>query len=275
MTADMHIHTRASDGFLEPEDVVEEARAAGLGAIAVTDHDTVFNTAKVNTLCENCGIKSVAGVEISAYMDTVKIHTLGYGFDPENSVLNEFLNRLHAGSEQRTREIIFKLNKNYVNLSFEEVAAERISSLTPIHAMHIARAGVKKGYEKRPYEFYKRYLMAGRPAFSNICRPSPEETVEIINEAGGIAVIAHPGRVEMNKPDLRALIVRLAAAGLKGIEAVYSTHTVIETAYFKELAKDLGLFVTGGSDTHFNGGNRQIGKPVFHPSAELRHRLEI
>ena len=271
----MHIHTFASDGLMTPEDVVNQARSAGLSMISVTDHDTVFNTAKLNTFCENCGLKSVAGVEISAYEGDVKVHTLGYGFNPESPVLKEFLSGLRGGSERRAEEIVAKLNKNGVTVTYDEVSAERISPITPIHSMHIAHAAVRKGYGKNRYKFYKTYLMAGRPAYSNICRPSPEETIEVIKAAGGIAVIAHPGRVELNKTDLHTLILRLAAAGLEGIEAVYSTHTVLETAYFKELAEERGLYVTGGSDTHFTGGNRSIGSPVFHPSAELRQRLKI
>lgn len=275
MTADFHIHTRASDGLLSPEEVVKTACAAGLGIIAVTDHDTVFNTLEVGACCEKYNIKSVPGVEISAYDGTVKTHTLGYGFDLENPRFKTFLNNMLTGSELRLKDILEKLDKEGVYLTYEEISAERISKLTPVHAMHIGRAGVKRGYANNPFDFYKKFLMPGSPAFSDICRPTPEEAIKAITEAGGIAVLAHPGRIYLNKNDLRALIERLAAAGLKGIEAVYSTHTVNETAYFKEIAEDLGLYVTGGSDSHSNGGNRRIGLPVFRPSAELRQRLKI
>lgn len=272
--ADMHIHTRASDGLLTPEEVVNCALSAGLGMIAVTDHDTAFNTEKVNTVCKKAGIIGVNGIEISAYDDKVKVHTLGYGFDLNNGYFKDFLNGLYRGSLERAEQIIKKLHSCGVNLSFEE-AAERASDQTPVHAMHIARAAVKKRYATNPFAFYKQYLMPNAPAFSNVCRPTPEQAIEAINSAGGIAVMAHPGRIELENDDLRKLIVRLASAGLYGIEAVYSTHTNVETAYFKEFAEELGLEVTGGSDTHFIGGNRAIGSPVFYPSEELRHRLKI
>lgn len=271
----MHIHTLASDGLLSPETVVNSACRAGLNLIAVTDHDTVFNTEKVNTLCQNAGITGICGIEISAYLYDTKIHILGYGFDIYNQKFNDFLNNLYTGSLNRTEYVIKKLNACGVRLSFDEAAAERVSDKTPIHTMHIARAAVKNGYAENPFAFYKHYLAPGAPAFSNICRPTPEQAIDIINSAGGIAVIAHPGRVELNKARLRELIINLASAGLGGIEAVYFTHTAYETAYFKEFAEELGLAVTGGSDTHFFGGNRAIGTPVFYLSERLRHILKI
>ncbi len=275
MTADMHVHTLASDGMFSPEEVVSLAVAAGLSALAVTDHDTVFNTEKVNTLCEKVGIKGIAGVEISAYVGDVKIHTLGYGFDLCSPCFAEFMNELYEGSLERASDIITKLSSVGVNLTLDEAKAQRAYSSVPVHAMHIARAAVKKGYGSSPFEFYKNYMMCGRAAYSDACRPTPKRAVEVINAAGGIAVMAHPGRIEMPKEQLRSLISELCSAGLGGIEAVYSTHTVSDTAYFKEIAGQFGLLITGGSDTHYGGGRRRIGSPVFSPSEELRQKLKI
>lgn len=275
MRADMHVHTRASDGLLSPEEVVNFAAASGLNVLAVTDHDTTFNTAKVNTFCQNAGIVGVNGIEVSAYIGNLKVHTLGYGFDLNDPQFKAFLNELYEGSIKRTEQIISNLNACGINLKFEDAAAERVSDETPIHVMHIARAAVKKRFAETPFAFHKKYLSPSAPAFSNICRPSPERAVEVINAAGGLAVIAHPGRIELPKAELYDLISRLVQAGLGGIEAVYSSHTVTETAYFKEIAEEFGLMVTGGSDTHFSGGNRAIGKPVFNLSDNLRQRLKI
>lgn len=273
--ADMHIHTRASDGLLTPEEVVKSARSARLKMLAVTDHDTTFNTEKVNTLCQNAGIIGVNGIEVSAYEGNLKVHTLGYGFDLDDGQFNSFLDELYDGSLKRAEQIIYKLNACGINLTFEDAAAERISDKAPVHVMHIARAAVKKRLAQNPFTFYKQYLSVGAPAFSNICRPSPERAVEAINAAGGIAIIAHPGRIELQKSELYNLVSRLVSAGLGGIEGVYSSHTAKETAYFKEIAEEFGLIVTGGSDTHFLGGNRAIGNPVFYSSDELRQALKI
>lgn len=275
MRADMHVHTSASDGLFSPEEVVNFAGSIGLDALAVTDHDTTFNTEKVNTLCQNSGITGINGIEISAYDGAAKVHTLGYGFDLSDPQFNSFLDDLVQNSVKRTEDIIYKLNRNGVKLTFEAVAAARISDKTPIHVMHVALAAVNCGLCAHPFEFYDKYLMAGKIAFSNICRIPPEQAIEIINTAGGLAVLAHPGRIELEKSDLKKLILRLVAAGLGGIEAVYSSHTLKETAYFKEIAEDLGLIVTGGSDAHYSGGGKRIGEPVFHISGELRQRLKI
>lgn len=273
--ADMHIHTRASDGLFSPEEVVAFAKSAGLGALAVTDHDTAFNTEKVNTLCKNSSIKGINGIEVSAYIGNTKVHTLGYGFNLHNVGFIKFLNSLRESSIERTEDILAKLNRCGIYISFEDINAERLSDKTPVHVMHIARAAYKKGYAKSHFGFYGRYLVPGAPACSNICRPSPEDAVKAITAAGGLAVIAHPGRIDIERSELYNLIKRLVAVGLGGIEAVYSTHTAVETAYFKELAEEFGLLVTGGSDTHYSGGSRAIGDPVFQPSKELRHRLQI
>lgn len=275
MTADMHVHTTASDGLLTPAEVIEAAVSAGLQMVAITDHDTAINCGKLNTYAQNHNIKTVTGVEISAYDRGVKIHTLGYGFDPGNAVFKDFLNTLSKGGEERLKDILKKLERAGVYLSAEEVREQRAFKNAPVHAMHICRAAVLKGYEKSPLGFYAKYLMPGKAAFSEICRPSPESAINAINAAGGIAVLAHPGRIALEKDKLEALIVRLADAGLKGIEAVYSAHTPSETAYFKEIAGSLKLYVTGGSDTHFKGGDKRIGTPEFHPSEELRQRLKF
>lgn len=275
MKGDMHIHTTASDGQLTPEEVVSIAKNTGLDFLAVTDHDTVYNLPNVKFHCKSAGIIPLNGIEVSAYEGNLKVHTLGYGFDCENAGFKKFTQTLLQNSLERTEHILKKLNMCGVNINMSDISAVRISAETPIHAIHICRAAVNKGYDTDPFCFFRKYLIPGAPAFSNICRPSPEEAISEINSAGGFAVIAHPGRIELEREELRGYIFRLVSAGLKGIEAVYSTHTVIETAYFKELAEELCLYITGGSDTHFNGSNRKIGEPVFCPSAALRQRLKI
>ncbi len=142
----MHIHTHYSDGGLTPREVAAFAARAGVELVSVTDHDTVCGAAEAEKCCRERGIAFVNGIEASAYIGDVKIHTLGYGMDLQNTALKDFLSRLAAGSVKRAEEIIFKLNKSGVALTFEDAAAERYSAATPLHAMHIAAAGAKKGY---------------------------------------------------------------------------------------------------------------------------------
>lgn len=273
MKADLHIHTHYSDGKLTPADVARLALRAGVEIISVTDHDTVCGTAEAEKQCAEAGIKFVRGIEVSAYYGDVKIHTLGYGMDLENTTFKSFLKALKDGSIKRTEDIIFKLNRAGVALTFEDAAAERYSAETPLHAMHIAGAGAKKGYASSPFAFFTKYLAYGRPAFSSVCRPSPEETAQIITAAGGICSLAHPARIDLSAEEKIALIKRMKVCGLCGIEAVYSGHTAKETAYYKEIANTFGLMVTGGSDTHTAEGNRQIGTPYFQPENALLQKL--
>lgn len=273
MRADLHIHTYYSDGKLSPADVAAFAARAGVGLVSVTDHDTVCGNAEAQKYCTEKGIAFVCGIEVSAYFGDVKIHTLGYGMDINNADLKGFLNELKAGAVKRSEDIIFKLNRAGVALSLEEAAAERYSAETPLHAMHIAEAGAKKGFAGSPFAFFTEYLAYGKSAYSDLCRPSPEETAEVLTAAGGFCSLAHPGRIFMAEEEKIALIKRMKACGLCGIEAVYSGHTAKETAYYKEIAKRFGLFVTGGSDTHYAQGNRQIGAPYFQPSEALLQKL--
>lgn len=275
MRADLHVHTYFSDGLLSPEEVVKTAKLNGVELLAVTDHDTAEGYKKVKACAEKAGVRTVSGIEVSAYSGEVKLHTLGYNVDTECAGFKRFVKDLLDGSVKRAEEIIYKLNKNGVCLKIEDAVNERFSLKTPLHAMHISRAGAKKGYANTPFDFYKKYLMHGAVAFSCAARPAPEETLEVISACGGFCSLAHPGRVELDKYDLINLIKKLKESGLCGIEGVYSAHTKEETAYYKELAEEFGLLVTGGSDTHYNGGNRKIGAPYFEPSENLLAELGI
>lgn len=276
MTADLHIHTYYSDGLLSPVQVAQTAKSNGVDLIAVTDHDCALGYDEVKENCAKYGVKTVRGIEVSAYCGDIKIHTLGYNFDSGRPEFTEFYKRLYEGSLTRAEDIISKLNKNGVKLTFDEVDAQRKIKNAPVHGMHISRALANKGYcNKNAFSVYMNYLANGKCAYSAICRPSPEEAIGVINACKGFTSLAHPGRIEMERGELYDYIKRLKGAGLSGIEAVYSTHTVDDTAYYKELARDFGLIVTGGSDTHYESGNKRIGSPAFYPSEELVKKLKV
>ncbi|MDE6868276.1 MAG: PHP domain-containing protein [Clostridia bacterium] len=274
MRADLHVHSYFSDGLLSPEDIAKSAAANGVELIALTDHDNMLGCGETAKCCAARGIGFVEGIEISAYDGLTKIHTLGYGLDKNSNEYKAFSKELSDGSMQRAEDIISKLNKCGVRLSMEEVKKEQAVKNIPLHVMHIAYAASKKGYGS-PFDFYNKYLNRGKPAFSNIARPTPERAVEVIKACGGFSSLAHPGRIDMPADELLKLIQRMKACGLDGIEAVYSAHTAIETAYYKETANALHLLVTGGSDTHYPSGNRKIGTPVFYAEGTLAEKLKI
>ena len=266
--ADMHIHTYYSDGTQSPADVIAAAKRAGLGLICVTDHDTMGASGEVKSLAAEAGIRAVDGIEISAYGD-VKVHTLGYGLDRNCAAFKKYYREAVEGSFARCEDTLNRLKALGIAVPMDAVLAERAVQDTPIHSMFICRAAVKLGYASSAGNFYMSYIADGKSAHSRVGRLSPEQAVAVIKECGGISSVAHPGRISMQSEEKVKLISRLKDLGLDGIEAVYSGHTEIETAYYKEIAQRFGLLVTGGSDTHFKTGSRTIGTPEFYPDEAL------
>lgn len=265
--ADMHIHTYFSDGFYSPEEVASLAAQRGLDFAVITDHDNCLAYEKFADICSVSGLKTVRGVEVSAYDGCVKVHILGYGMDGE--AFSPFTDYLYEGSIARARDVLEKLRLTGVKIPFDEVINQRFSPKSPVHAMHIARAAAKLGYASSPYDFYGEYMTYGKPAYSDVCRPSPEKAVAEIKRAGGVASLAHPGRINVDREGLLALITRLKCRGLDAIEAVYSTHTAAETEYFTGIAEKYRLLVTGGSDSHRADGRKSISSPLFYLPQKL------
>lgn len=273
--ADMHVHTYFSDGRNSPETMFEAAAEAGVGLLIITDHDNICGYDEAVTAARKFGIKTTLGTEISAYENGVKLHTLLYGPDMENADFKAFMQRLYLGSFERCERVLDALRGVGVKLDKDEVIAAKHCAEAPIHTFHIAEAGVKRGYAKTASEFYLNYLIEGKVGFSTHARPTPYEVAEIGSAAGAVVSLAHPGRVHMSEHDLRELVVKLTACGLSGIETYYTTHNKEQTAYFKEMARRLKLFSTGGSDTHYSDGVHAVGKPEFYPDDGLLAALKI
>ena len=269
----MHVHTYYSDGLFSPEEAAAEAEKNGVEFLAVTDHDNCNAYNEVKAACSERGIKTVAGIEVSAYDGDLKVHILGYGVNPDSPSFKKFTGKLAEGSRIRAKDIITKLNESGVKVSFGD--ALKLSKCGVVHVMHIAQAGYLKGYGQSRFDFYHKYLVKGKCGFSNLCRPSPEDAIKAIIAGGGFSSLAHPARLEIDRRETERLIKKLKGYGLYGIEAVYTTHTNSETAYFKETAKSLDLVVTGGSDTHFKCERNAVGKPEFYLSGELAEKLGI
>lgn len=274
LRADLHVHTYYSDGTLSCADIASAALNAGVELLSKTDHDTQNGCGEFESECRKVGIIPVSGVEISAY-SSVKVHVLGYNLDRDCEQYKKFFKGLYDGAEERARDILKKLAKCGVNVSYEEVIRERKSPSSPVHTFYIARAASRKGYGRSPADFYMTYLNAGCRAYSTVCRPTPEQAVEAIKACGGVCSLAHPGRITLSDGERLKLIDGLCDCGLDGIEAEYSGHTVKETAYYKGIAESRNLIVTGGSDTHYAEGNKRVGTPEFYPSEELLEALKI
>ena len=268
MRADLHIHTYYSDGKYPPEELARRAKAAGLSLISLTDHDSLAGLNEKRAAAEGEGLSFVSGWEVSAYEGEAKVHVLGYGCLPD-AAYEDFLEERRRGALARAEEMIRKGNR-YFSLHLTLADAERfhLKKEAPLHTMHVVSAfsqklGVKRG------ALYLSAFSAGKPCCSDIGRPTPFDALRVIHASGGIASLAHPGRIPLPEQEKFALIDALVAAGLDGIECVHSDHTCDEAEKFARYAAAHGLLVTGGSDYHAEGRNREIGLPPFTPSEAL------
>lgn len=252
IAADLHMHSYFSDGLLPPETVAELAKAAGAQAVALTDHDTVAGVERMRAACGKSGLVNLTGIEISTHAGC-EVHILGYNLDTANAGLAAFLADMAAAKEKRIRAMLDKLAAHGMPLSFEQVKAFAVSSLS---RGHVARAMVAAGYAADVGECFEKWLFEGGPCFVSNTQAAPETAIEIIHAAGGVAVLAHPMRMKCPDAQKFALIERLRKAGLDGIEAGYKNMPTEVTAPYSQAARRHGLFITNGGD--FHGRNSRI-----------------
>lgn len=271
MRADMHMHTVYSDGLLRPAELARRAKAAGVELISFTDHDTLAGDEEKRAAAEEYGLSYVRGWEISSY-DAYKIHVLGYGCG-ENAAYFEFLEERQRGARLRAQDRIKKANAYFgLSLTIADAEKERAQADTPLHTMHVVRAYARR-LNLSDEETYRLYFNVGKPADSGLCRPTPEQAIDVIHATGGFAVLAHPGRIHLEGKEREKLFDRLVAHGLDGIECVYTTHTASETESFLRYARARNLLQTGGSDFHKDDNAHEIGRPRFFAGMQLLAKL--
>ncbi len=251
---DLHSHTNESDGSLTPADLISLAKRTGLEALCITDHDTFsgFEIAKDLAITE--GFDLVQGVELNSRLRVDNqeyqpyAHILAYfPLTPPNDAFLEWLDEARAERRSRNLKLIESLQEVGVKITLAEVEA-RGRSLAG--RPHFARILVDKGYALSLEDAFQRYLGEEAPSYVHRDSQSTEETVAVIRSGGGIPVVAHPIRLGLNEPQERAALARCKDAGLLGLEAFHSEHSPERQAYYLNLAKELGLTPTGGSDYH-------------------------
>ena len=248
---DLHAHTTASDGSFTPTELVEAAHGLGLGALAVTDHDTLAGLGEARAAAQRVGLDLVAGVELSVEDDGGRFHLLGYGFDPANAALAETLTTLRRSRAARNDLMAARMFEMGLPVTMDDVRAEAGEDALVIARPHFARALIKKGIVGSVAEAFEKYLSTGKPLYLPKEVLTPRDAIALIHGAGGVAVMAHPGLVPLDEAALDARVTSLAQKdGLDGIEAYYSQHSQADTDRFLALATRLGLLVTGGSDFH-------------------------
>ncbi len=273
MFADLHVHSVYSDGWYTPDELCKRARLRGVSLLSVTDHDTLAGEEDKRAAAEKYGITYLTGWEISAYDKDNKMHILGYGCRLDEGYFSFTAERKRLAL-LRAEDSVEKLRKSGVDVTMDSVLAHRAAADLPVHTMHVARA-VAKALGISDGEAYEGYLAHGKAGHSLLGRPTPKQAIDCIHETGGVACIAHPGRIFLAKEEKEAAIRALAKEGLDGIECAYTTHTQEEEKYFASLARTLKLLVTGGSDTHIEDGTHTIGQPRFSPDGEFLERLKI
>ncbi|WP_152392305.1 PHP domain-containing protein [Paenibacillus guangzhouensis] len=255
---DLHTHTTASDGMQPPAENVRLAKAAGLTAVAITDHDTVAGIEEAIREGERIGITVVPGVEISTVLEGKDIHILGYYINYQDPSLLERLAELRATRDRRNDMMIAKLQELGIEITMEEVIANLGRELAPDETVgrpHIADTLVIKGYVNNMAEAFDRYLGSSGAAYVNPPRITPTTAADWIREAGGTPVIAHPGLY--GDDELVENIIQ--DARVAGVEVYHSDHGEAEEVRYLQLAEKYRLIITAGSD--FHGARQGV---VFH-----------
>ena len=252
MTADLHLHTNFSDGTFTPEELAAHAKRHDLRAIALTDHDTMEGCARTAAACKDSGIQFIPATELTAEQDGIELHLLGYYLDSENEILKGQLTKFQEVRQNRIVEITERLRGLGVQLEAESVF--RLANCRAPGRPHVARAMVKEGYVGSLDEAFERFLKKGKPAWAPKLKMSATEAIELIHQAGGVAVLAHPG---LSRAD--ETIDALIRSGLDGLECFHTKHSTYVTEHYLEIAEKHGLVVTGGSDCH----GMSKGKPLI------------
>jgi len=279
---DLHIHSTASDGTLTPPEILELAHGLKLGAIAITDHDTLDGSRQAIAAGIPEGLGFLTGVEISTerprfFPGKGSCHILGYRIDLENRALNMTLEKLQSARRNRNPLILERLQKIGFDLSMEEIE-QAAGQKGQIGRPHFAQVMLNKGYVTTFNAAFDDFLATGKPAYVDKYRVHCRRAITLIREAGGIPVLAHPALLGTTDGRLEDSMVRaLREMGLLGIEAYYTGHTADRQKYYLDLADRHGLMVTGGSDFHgeFNPQTKLgCGRGDLRVPIELFHALK-
>jgi len=239
---DLHTHSTASDGARAPADVVKAGKAAGLAALALTDHDTLAGVADAREAGTQLGMRVVTGVELSAVEGDVETHILGLHL----SDLAELEHRLVGLREMRVNRaarIVERLNALGIAVTFESVLQHAAGGA--VGRPHVARALIAGGWATDFREAFERYLGNGKTAFVAKDKLPMSEAIGLIHRAGGLAILAHPGSLAT-----RERVAALAAAGLDGLEILHPSHSFEDAQRLDALATEFDLVRSGGSDWH-------------------------
>jgi 3',5'-nucleoside bisphosphate phosphatase len=242
-TIDLHVHSTASDGSLAPESVVKRALAAGLTAIALTDHDTVGGVPEAVAAGQRLGVRVISGCEFSAAAPWGEMHVLGYYLPEHSPDLEAFLERCRADRVRRAEAMVAELQRLGIGLSFENVLQE--SGTGAVGRPHVARAIVRQGGAIDLGDAFDRFLARGKPAFVEKTLPAFSTITQLVHAVGGLVSVAH-----LKERGTRTFVERLKGEGLDAVETRHPSHDPDLRARLTDIVLKLGLLRTGGSDWH-------------------------
>lgn len=244
---DLHTHSNKSDGSMTPVELVRHAKKAGLSAISLTDHDCIDGVKEAVKEGERIGLEVVPGIEFSAKSQT-ETHILGYYIDIKNKDMLNALEEIKKVRVERTYETSRLLKEIGFDVSVEEVL--KIAPGNIVGRAHFARIMMEKGYVSSVKEGFDLYLANGKPAYSDRQHLTASEAVKLITGAGGLAFAAHLHLMRKPDDELFLFIKELKENGLSGVEGYYTEYTPKMQEKYQNLAKSLGLLISGGTDFH-------------------------
>ncbi len=244
---DLHTHSTMSDGSMTPEELVNLAAVSGLSAIALTDHDSVEGVERAILEGKRAGVEVIPAVEMSAQFKT-ETHILGYGIDIYDEGFLSAMEEVRKARYQRNVITAENLRKMGFDVTYEE--ALKFAPNGVLGRAHYAKLMVEKGYVKSVKDAFDEYLSSGKEGYCTLQRYSPEECIEIINNAGGKAFLAHLHLIKLPDNELEEYVIRLKRAGLSGIEGYYTEYDEDMQDKYMALAKKHSLLISGGTDFH-------------------------
>lgn len=245
---DLHVHSTASDGTFSPAELVSYAIAKGLCAFALTDHDSVSGLAGATEAASDTSLEVIKGIEFSTVWQGSDVHIVGLDIHPDDPDFRSALDRFLSSRDLRNIRMMEKMQKDGIPISLDKMK-ERFGD-TVLTRAHIARFLMEAGYVNQMSEAFDRYLSPGCPYYIEREKVTPQMAVSLIASTGGIPILAHPMLYQFSDEKLRELILSLKEYGLMGIEAIYSTYSAEEETYVKQLAEEMNLCLSGGSDFH-------------------------
>ncbi|WP_052890628.1 PHP domain-containing protein [Thermogemmatispora carboxidivorans] len=246
---DLHTHSTASDGLYAPRDLVQQARAAGVRVLALTDHDSTEGVTEAAEAAAELGIDFIPGIEINTETPAGEVHMLGYFLHYQQEAFQQALRTLRDARQRRGQRMVELLHEQGIAIRWERV---RELAKGAVGRPHVAQALVEAGYAQSIEEAFARYLSKGCPAYVPRYKLSPQDAVRLIVSARGLPVIAHP--LELPGPEiLRQWLPELRALGLVGLEVYYGPYTPEQEELLLSLAHQFDLIPTGGSDYHGPG----------------------